>query len=129
MTIPNLPSWAKVAIRAGISVAILALLFAFVDFRSAIGHLAQINVWILIVAQALIVFQKLMTTWRWAIVLDWMRPPFAFSTACRIVFTAQFFGQVLPSAIGGDVLRLWYTRREGVPAAIAMNSIIIERVA
>jgi uncharacterized membrane protein YbhN (UPF0104 family) len=69
------------------------------------------------------------TTWRWAIVLDSMRPPFAFSTACRILFTSQFFAQVLPSAIGGDVLRMWYTRREGVPTGIAVSSIIIERVA
>lgn len=125
----KLPTWVWTMFRAGISVAVLGLLFRTVDLQAMMQLFARLDFWEIAFAQALILFQIVATTWRWAIVLDSMQPPFRFSTACRIVFTAQFFGQLMPSAIGGDVLRVWYTHREGVPPGIALTSIILERVA
>ena len=39
----------------------------------------------------------------------------------------NFFSQVLPGAIAGDAVRMWYARRENLGLSVAVNSVLLER--
>jgi hypothetical protein len=45
-----------------------------------------------------------------------------------IVRIGLFFNQTLPSAMGGDVMRMWFGHKIGLPAAKAVSSVVIDRI-
>ena len=47
--------------------------------------------------------------------------------AVRLTFIGQFFNQVLPSGVGGDVMRAWLVSREGVPIGRAVTGVLCDR--
>ncbi len=48
--------------------------------------------------------------------------------ALRLTWIGLFFNQTLPSTIGGDVVRVWFVYRGGVPMARAVSSIALDRL-
>src|SRR5206468_776123 len=38
------------------------------------------------------------------------------------------FNQLLPTAVGGDALRVWYARKRGAPLDHAIHSVLLDRV-
>src|ERR1700682_3915356 len=47
--------------------------------------------------------------------------------AVRLTFIGEFFNQVLPSGVGGDVMRAWLVSREGVPIGRAVTGVLCDR--
>ncbi|WP_196813105.1 lysylphosphatidylglycerol synthase transmembrane domain-containing protein, partial [Azospirillum brasilense] len=48
--------------------------------------------------------------------------------AMRLMFTGLFFGQVLPGALGGDVVRGWLTYRGGASSAAVVLALVLDRL-
>lgn len=48
--------------------------------------------------------------------------------AMRLMFTGLFFGQVLPGALGGDVVRGWLTYRGGASSAAVLLALVLDRL-
>lgn len=48
--------------------------------------------------------------------------------ALRLTFIGLFFSQTLPSTIGGDVARVWFVYRDGVPVDRATSGVILDRL-
>lgn len=48
--------------------------------------------------------------------------------AMRLMFTGLFFGQVLPGALGGDVVRGWLTYRGGASSAAVLLALVLDRM-
>ncbi len=64
---------------------------------------------------------------RWhAILSNRSKFPSAF-TLFKIILVGLFFNQVLPTGIGGDVVRAWRSQKQGISLGAAMRSILIER--
>jgi uncharacterized membrane protein YbhN (UPF0104 family) len=64
---------------------------------------------------------------RWRLIAATLggKPP--FSTAAKNVYIGQFFNQVLPSAIGGDAVRVWKLTRF-MPVESALSSVALDRI-
>ena len=124
----KLPAWLTSVLRLAATAIVFTLIIRQIDTGKLLQQLSHLSPWDLIAAFALIFFQFLANVFRWKIVLEALQRPFSGWVALRIMMVAQFFGQVMPSSIGGDVLRVWYARQEGFSTGAALSSVILERV-
>ena len=119
-------SWAaKVALTGGA----LWYLQEKVDLRAAWEDGKTLSLSMFFVALALMVVQVLICAARWRLVLRALAANLPFRQACEIFCIGNFFGQVLPGAVGGDAVRMWKTHRAGLSLTTSVNSVAIERVA
>jgi len=120
--------WLSVAVKAAISAALIWWLLDRVDFRPVLGRLAQIEpLWLIPVAIAMIV-QIAIAAERWRLVARAIGVAFRWAVWLRILVIGVFFNQTLPSAIGGDAVRVWIISREGVGLGKSVNVVLCDRV-
>jgi uncharacterized membrane protein YbhN (UPF0104 family) len=65
---------------------------------------------------------------RWALILTALGRPIRSAALIRGVFLGFLFNQLLPTAVGGDALRVWYARKRGAPLDLAIHSVLLDRV-
>jgi len=100
-----------------------------IDFRETVRILADANLALFAVAAAIMVGTVLPMAWRWQRLLaarglhdrlDWL------TRAYLVSYTA---GQILPTALGGDAVRIYETsRRHGGRGGLIAGSVVLERV-
>ena len=54
----------------------------------------------------------LISVWRWKIILDARNLRFSFGYLIKVYFACWFFNNILPTSIGGDVIRVIYTIKD-----------------
>jgi glycosyltransferase 2 family protein len=118
------------ALRVVVSVGLLALLVTKIDFadlvpkhRSLPGALA-----FLVVGIALMMASIVIAAWRWQRVLEAFGVSVPVRRLCSHYFAGQFLGNVLPSTIGGDVLRIARCSKDVGARDTAAASVVIERL-
>lgn len=115
-------------IRAGISAGLIALLLANIDRDALIAQFRDIDLVWAVGAMALLFSLAFVQALRWIVVLKACGEAVGYWDSLRIVLIGQFFNQTLPSAIGGDAVRMWEARRAGLSLRIAVTSIVIDRL-
>lgn len=108
-----------------------AALFYFavrgIDFSQVFSRLSQINpIWIAI-AIGVTLFQLWLGALRWRTVTTVCGTELPLGRAFRYNFIGAFFNQTLPSAIGGDAMRVVLLGRGGAGWRIAAYSVFIDR--
>jgi glycosyltransferase 2 family protein len=118
-----MPRWLKSAV----AVALLATLAAAVDWNELPSQLARLRWWPFVLAIAVTALQMPANAWKWwwslrlhDLRLSW---PFLLRASC----TAYFVNNFLPSAIGGDVYRIWRTAY-GSEKTRAISAVLVERL-
>jgi uncharacterized membrane protein YbhN (UPF0104 family) len=117
----------RLTAKALISLGLLAWIFHKVQasepsLRLGAGDWQPIAfVWLL---QTLLPFVQA-ERWRLIAATLAQKPP--FKSAIKNVYIGQFFNQVLPSAIGGDAVRVWKLTRF-MPLQAALASVALDRV-
>ncbi len=110
----------------------LALLYFSVS-RANLGLLAeraqQFNIGWLFAAVVIVAMQTFISALRWRSIIGDCGATISVSDAARYTFISLFFGQVLPSTIGGDAVRIWLAARDGIGWSKAAYSAVIDRVA
>jgi uncharacterized protein (TIRG00374 family) len=114
-------------IKLTISLALLAALFASVDWQSALVVLLKADATLLLVATIVLSTNMLISTWKWVILLTSRDVHCSFGEALRAYWIGSFFSNYLPTNVGGDVVRLFWMRHHGRTAAVAA-SIAVERL-
>jgi uncharacterized protein (TIRG00374 family) len=66
---------------------------------------------------------------RWHLILRSRNAQIGWCTAARLVLIGQFFNQILPSSLGGDVARGWLAVRACASVATLVGSILVDRLA
>lgn len=74
-------------------------------------------------------FLTIVQAWRWHLIARVLHVQFGLRRAVRINFVGAFFNQILPSSVGGDVVRIYELHKCGVPLGRAFNCIAIDRIA
>lgn len=69
-----------------------------------------------------------LSAWRWRRVLDAFGAPGSVRVLASHSFAGQFVGNVLPSTIGGDVLRVSRASRTTGSGEVAFASVVLERL-
>ncbi len=118
------------ALRLVVSIGLLTLLVTKIDFedlvpgnRSLPGTLA-----FLIAGIALMTGSIVLAAWRWQKVLEAFDVRVPLRQLVSHYFAGQFVGNVLPSTVGGDVLRVSRVSRDVGARDTAFASVVIERM-
>jgi len=121
------PWWRGPALKvlvSGVLVAVLARRYAGdPDFR---GTLAALDWRAFLEAEAILAAGLVLSAARWKILLRAAGVPLPFRSAVRLYFVSFFFNFLLPTSVGGDVVRAVGARRSGALPVIA-GTILVER--
>jgi len=116
------------AVRAAVSIGLITLLLANIDRDALLDQFRDIELSWALAAAVLLFSLAFVQAVRWIVVLKACDSSVRYWDSLRIVLIGQFFNQTLPSAIGGDAVRMWEARRAGLPLRIAVTSIVIDRL-
>ena len=115
------------SLKVGVTLLLLWWVFRSTDLASLALALGRLDAVVVAGALALVLLQQVVLAWRWHRILHWMGARWPFTQALRWVFVGLFFNQALPTAVGGDAVRVWALHRQGLPPHIAFGSVAVER--
>jgi uncharacterized membrane protein YbhN (UPF0104 family) len=123
------PALWKLWLRIAISAALLAFLVSRIHLDTLLPEHPHLSTLFFFLAGIVIAGTGIvLSAWRWqrALVVFDARVP--LRTLVSHYFAGQFFGNVLPSTIGGDVLRVsWGTKTTG-SGRVSFASVVLERL-
>lgn len=115
-------------IRLFISVVALGILLTKIDYVSVVSLILKIDwKWLLLVPPMYLV-QFISITKRWNLILFFLGKQIHFVRLFNLTYISIFFSQILPSTVGGDVVKVIYLKKMGIPIDISVNSVLIDRL-
>lgn len=118
----------KFTVKFLITLTLLLLLINHSDITALKNALGRVE-WVYVASAALILFVTTpLLGLRWLYIANAIGVPLAIRPAIKIVVIGTFFNQVLPSAIGGDAIRIWMLKKENIPLTKCLSSILLDRV-
>ena len=111
-----------------IALGMLAFIFTHIDLNIICDLTAQATPSYIFLAFVALTCQIVVASYRWLkiIRITGFSPPLM---QCVGSFAAgSFVNTTLPGGVGGDILRMWFTARHGIPPKIAAYTVILDRV-
>jgi len=119
----------RIALQVTVSLGLLAILLVQIDVSRTVELVRSSSLAPLALALAIFVATTWLMAWRWQLLLasKRIREPLGWLT--RLYFVSYAAGQVLPTAVGGDAVRIveHARRRPGARAEVA-GAVLLERV-
>jgi len=115
------------AARILVSLALLYLSLRGINFAAIQTRLSQISPGWMVLSVLATLVQVLFGALRWREISGQCNAPLTDLQALRINMIGTFFNQTLPSAIGGDAMRLWLVNRTGAGWRAATYSVLVDR--
>lgn len=121
------------AVRVGVKCVIGAALLVWLHSSGKLHYEWFPGLWnhwpLLLVIFGLVIAQMVLMAWRWTMLLDAQQVRLGLGTTIRLTFIGTLFSAVLPGAIGGDVVKAYYTYN-ATPArkATVLLTILVDRV-
>jgi uncharacterized protein (TIRG00374 family) len=115
-------------LKIGVTVAIIAFLLTRVDLAAMGRQLTRANLALLMLALALYFLAIFVTALKWHVVARAQNLGVSFSALLTYTLVGLFFGNVLPSNIGGDVVRGYGLARASGRAEAAAISVLVDRL-
>jgi uncharacterized protein (TIRG00374 family) len=91
-------------------------------------HILSANYFSIIFALLIFAFGIFVGGLRWQIILTGLGFECSFKNINNLNWIGVFFNQVLPTGIGGDVVRSWYAHKLHIPFGKAISSVIIDKL-
>ncbi|MBV9563235.1 MAG: flippase-like domain-containing protein [Bradyrhizobium sp.] len=114
-------------IKVLVSVALLYLALRKVDLIDLASRITGSSLVWIVAAVAVTFLQIFLGALRWREISAECHAPLPVAQAMRFNVIGTFFNQTLPSAIGGDAVRLWLVARNGAGWRSATYSIFVDR--
>ena len=94
-------------IKIGVTLAIIVFLFSRVDLAVLAQHIARANVALLLIALALYFFAIFLGAVKWQVLVHAQDLDTPLRDLLAYSLVGLFFGNLLPSNVGGDVVRAY----------------------
>lgn len=120
---------AKILVQVVVSLGVLAYLLWQIDLAKTIDLIGDADGLLLLAALAIFVATTWAMAWRWQLLLasKGIREPLGWLT--KLYFVGYAAGQVLPTGVGGDAVRIVeHSRRRPDAKGEAAAAVLIERV-
>jgi len=88
---------------------------------------SQMNIWLFAAALGVFVISQIIIALRWWLLLRTQSIFISFSAAVRLYLLGWFYNNVMPSSVGGDLIRLWYVTKHTDKKFEAALSVIVDR--
>jgi uncharacterized protein (TIRG00374 family) len=115
-------------LKIGVSGALIVVILMRTDLERLWAHIINMNLYLFILANLLNLLRVFMSGYRWKILLRVKNIEVDMSTLSKIYFVGIFFNMFLPTALGGDAVRVYYLWRLTGEKVEATSSVVIERV-
>ena len=120
-------SWKLVGVRLSISLALIAFLIFIVDISSMKQALLSINMSSVFFIVLVCFIQMILAGLRWFLIGRMTGPFLSAAHIFQINFGAMFSNQILPTSIGGDLIRIELSRQRGLSVGRATRTVILDR--
>ena len=114
-------------VKGGISAAFFWVLFSYARGNELATMPDRIDWFYFALSFLLVPLMLSVSCLKWKMLLDVREPKISFLTLIRIYLIGYFFSNLLPSNVGGDVVRSYYTGRLIDSQAYAAVSVFVER--
>lgn len=118
----------KFLLKLIVSTGLLALLICHSDLVALRVAMARIRWQQILTSTMVLVALTPLLAWRWRSIAHAIGVSFSMRSSMIIVLVGTFFNQILPSAIGGDAVRVWLLKSEQVSLGKCLSSIFLDRV-
>ncbi|MDD4870164.1 MAG: lysylphosphatidylglycerol synthase transmembrane domain-containing protein [Kiritimatiellae bacterium] len=115
-------------IKLIVSLAFLVLLFKLVRKNDFLAMFHQFNPFFFVLSLLLIPVMIMTSSLKWKVVLDLQGTPVGFWRLVKIYFIGYYFSNILPSNVGGDIIRSYYAGRQINSQSYAAVSVFVERI-
>ena len=115
-------------LRLMVSGLIIAVILSRVSTRDMFVRAASGSPLYLLGALALALLSIVLVALRWRLLAGWLGVAMSIRLAVRALFLAVFGGQLLPSAVGADVLRGWLLTRKTNEFSRVVASLMADRL-
>ena len=119
--------YVKIISQLIISVVIFFILLSKVDFIALEKVFKKVDLFAIFIAILLFIFQLILVSLRWKIILMLEGFKLSYSKILNIVWTGSLFNQVLPSSVGGDLIRGYYLKKSGLSISDSISQVILDR--
>lgn len=114
-------------LKGGVSLGLIAWVLSKIDPAAAWNQAKSIDGAMALMSVVLMMAQIALGAVRWALVLRALSAAFHWLQTLSVYYIGVFFSIVLPGAVGGDAVRMWFARRNGLSLVTAVNSVALER--
>jgi uncharacterized protein (TIRG00374 family) len=115
-------------LKVVVSLGILAYIFTkVVDIRQLWSKLAQANIFYIAAAVAVYFLVQGLSAYRWYLLLKPQGLEVRFPKILAFYFLGMYFNFFLPSAIGGDVFKVYYLNKETGRLSASTASVFFDR--
>ena len=115
-------------IKIGVTLAIIIFLFSRVDIGVLAQHVARANGGVLLIALALYFFAIFLGAVKWQVLVRAQDLDISLGDLLAYSLVGLFFGNLLPSNVGGDVVRAYGLARVSARAEAAAVSVLVDRL-
>ncbi len=131
--LPNAPKSKKarhiwLAFRTVVAVVAIVWVFRGQDWGQLGGVFAGLNPWYFALSLAIYVAGQALIGLRWSLLLRAQSIFIGSWTAVKLHFLGLFYNNLMPSSVGGDLLRAWYVTRHTDKKLQAALSVFVDRV-
>ncbi len=116
------------ASKIGVTIAIIVFLFARVDLAAMARHLARANMLLLLLALSLYFLAIVLGALKWQVLVRAQEIDVSLGDLLSYSLVGLFFGNLLPSNVGGDVVRAYGLVRVTDRAESAAISVLVDRL-
>ena len=117
----------KLAVKAVISLVFFSILISFVQGNQLALMFSRINWFYLALSLLLSPIMVVVSCLKWKMILDVGSKKVPFMTLFRIYLIGYFFSNMLPSTVGGDIVRSYYAGKITEDQSYSAIAIFIER--
>jgi uncharacterized protein (TIRG00374 family) len=118
----------KRTLRIAVSAVLLAVLLSRMDWATVLTHLQTLQPAIVALVIFLFAVQLALSSWKWQWALRIHELQFGYGFLSRVLVSAFFLNNFLPTSIGGDAYRVYRTLPPSPPRSSAVSAVLLERV-
>jgi uncharacterized membrane protein YbhN (UPF0104 family) len=119
------PLWR--AVRVFLSLGLVAALAYHVGIDAIVAHFSPATWPLIALATLILAVNVLVVTPRWSLILDVLGYRTSWKALFESVLLGFFLNQVLPTSVGGDVLRAWRAKQLGASWQTSIHSVLFDR--
>jgi uncharacterized membrane protein YbhN (UPF0104 family) len=120
--------WLPWLIKGGVSIGLIGWLLSKIDLGAAFQQAKTVDPRMAALSVGLMLVQVLLGAVRWGMVLRALSGALTAVRTLKIYYIGVFFAMVLPgAAVGGDAVRIYFTRKAGLELGSAIGSVMLER--
>jgi glycosyltransferase 2 family protein len=121
-------AWGRLLAKLAVSAVLLWLPLHHIPLGTVLAQIMAMNWADVIGALIALSASTAVAAIRWSVILRTLGTPRSPRITYPLSLIGLFFGQALPAGLGGDAVRAWLACRTGIPASVAISSVLADRL-